>query len=168
MLMVCYLFEIKNPALGGAVFNSDYLCVTITYLLTLFVRLGKTKLMKNIIALLMLLLFCLCEHLTANAQSNIFTCFQKNYGEGAGWEKANFKIKIDMDNYKISIHDPKIEEFIHFSSNAYSVNDKTTLLTGSDQSGIPVKVFITLSDPPTLTVLYLNTSIGQIYKLKSQ
>jgi hypothetical protein len=110
---------------------------------------------------------------TAHAQSQTLTCFQKNYGEGAGWEKANFKIKIDMGNHKISIYDPQLKEFISFSpsdiydhEDIHTLDEKTTLITGTDQSGLPVKVFIALTNPPTLTVLYLSTSIGQIYKLK--
>lgn len=104
--------------------------------------------------------------ITANAQSQTFTCFQKNYGEGKGWETANFKVTIDVDNLKISIHDPKLQEFIRFSSTVYTVDEKTTLFIGKDQSGLSVKVFVALTSPPTLTVLYLNTSIGQIYKLR--
>ena len=110
---------------------------------------------------------------TAHAQSQTFTCFQKNYGEGAGWEKANFKVKIDIGNHKISIYDPQLKEFISFSpldmynyEDIHTLDEKTTLITGKDQSGLSVKVFIALTNPPTLTVLYLNTSIGNIYKLK--
>ncbi len=110
---------------------------------------------------------------TAHAQSQTLTCFQKNYGEGAGWEKANFKIKIDIGNHKISIYDPQLQEFISFSpldmynhEDNHTLDEKTTLITGKDQIGLPVKVFIALTKPPTLTLLYLNTSIGQIYKMK--
>ena len=121
----------------------------------------------------MLIVILGCCLNTTIAQSQTVTCFQKNYGEGAGWEKANFKIKIDIGNHKISIYDPQLKEFISFSpldmynhEDIHTLDEKTTLITGKDQLGLPVKVFIALTNPPTLTVLYLNTSIGQIYKLK--
>ncbi len=102
----------------------------------------------------------------AFAQSGTFTCYEKNYGEGKGWEKSNFKVKIDMDNYKISIYDPKLVTHIKFSSKAYDAPDgKTTILIGKDQSGIDCKVFIALTEPPTLTVQYFS-KFHQIYKLK--
>ena len=113
-----------------------------------------------------ILLLILFYAIAANAQVNTFTCFQYNYGEGAGWQKANFKIKIDMDNYKISIHDPKLETYIRFSSNVYDAGDGvTTILIGTDQSGLKCKVFVALTNPPTITVQYYNR-FHQIYKLK--
>ncbi|MBC7554352.1 MAG: hypothetical protein H7257_10275 [Taibaiella sp.] len=133
----------------------------------------KSNAAYTIIAFLMLISTVGSFINTAHAQSGNFTCFQKNYGEGAGWEKANFKIKIDIGNHKISIYDPQLKEFISFSpwdmyshEDIHTLDEKTTLIKGKDQIGLPVKVFIALTNPPTLTVLYLNTSIGQIYKLK--
>ena len=122
--------------------------------------------MKAIATIFMLFVISVSNPLTTNAQVQTFTCFQYNYGEGAGWKKANFKIKIDMDNYKISIYDPKLEKYIHFSPNTYDAGDGvTTILTGTDQSGLQCKVFIALTNPPTLTVQYFN-KFHQIYKLK--
>lgn len=123
--------------------------------------------MKNkIIVILAILILLTSNAIITRAQVENFTCFQKNYGEGKGWEKANFKVRIDMDNYKISIHDPKLETYIRFSSNAYDAGDGvTTILIGKDQSGLECKVFVALTKPPTLTVQYFS-KFHQIYKLK--
>ena len=96
--------------------------------------------MKAILITLISFAISIGNPLTVIAQSQTLTCFQKNYGEDAGWEKANFKIKIDMGNHKISIYDPKLQEFIGFSptemyghEDISSLDEKTTLIKGTDQ-----------------------------------